>query len=128
MQRIDFQQDSWDRYLRGAFNSIGDYGEQGYQSHSVAFRGSAELGRVWVLLAIDIICRSTLTSWILARLAVYLEYGIRFPLTGGELHYVSRVLWSNMMFLLSLKPENAILAWTRLAGLTWKGFCYHYAD
>jgi hypothetical protein len=22
-------------------------------------------------------------------LAVYLEYGIRFPLTGGELHYVS---------------------------------------
>lgn len=96
MQRIDLQQDSWDRYLRGAFNSVGDYGEQGYQSHSVAFRGSAELGRVWVLLAIDIMCRSTLTSWILSRLAVYMEYGIRFPLTGGELHYVSRVLWSNM--------------------------------
>lgn len=25
----------------------------------------------------------------LFSLAVYLEYGIRFPLTGGELHYVS---------------------------------------
>ena len=108
MQRIDLQQDCWDRYLRGAFNSVGDYGKQGYQSHSVASRGSAELGRVWVLLAINIICRSTLTSWILTRLAVYMEYGIRFPLTGGELHYVSRVLWSNMMFPLSLKPESAI--------------------
>ena len=70
------------------------------------------------------ICRWTLTSWILTRLAVYMEYGIRFPLTGGELHYVSRVLWSNMMLLLSLKPENAILAWIRFGSLTFKGFGY----
>ena len=89
MQRTDLQQDSWDWYLRGASNSVGDYGQQGYQSYSVAFRRSSELGWVWVLFATDMICRETLTSWILIRLAVYLEYGIRFPLTGGELHYVS---------------------------------------
>lgn len=109
MQRTDLQQDSRDWYLRGASNSVGNYGEQGYQSHSVAFRGSAELGRVWILFAMDMICRSTLTSWILTRLAVYMEYGIRFPLTGGELHYVSRVLCPDMILLLSLKPEDSIL-------------------
>ena len=124
MQRTDLQQDSWDWYLRGASNSAGDYGQQGHQSHSVAFRRSAELGWVGVLFATDIICRWTLTSWIFIRLAVYMEYGIRFPLTGGELHYVSRVLWSNMLLLLSLKPLNAMLAWTRFGGLTFKGFAY----
>ena len=89
MQRTDLQQDSGDWYLRGTSNSVGNYGKQGYQSYPVASRGSPELGRVWVLFAIDLIRRSTLTGWILTRLAVYLEYGIRFPLTGGELHYVS---------------------------------------
>ncbi len=67
----------------------------------MAFGGSAELGRVWVFFATDIICRLTLTRCIFTRLAVYLEYGIRFPLTGGELHYVSRVLYPSMMLLLS---------------------------
>ena len=90
MQRADLQQDSGDWYLRCASNSVGYNGKQGYQSYSVASRRSAELGRVWVLFAIDVICR--LTGWILTRLAVYMEYGIRFPLTGGELHYVSRTL------------------------------------
>jgi hypothetical protein len=27
----------------------------------------------------------------IASLAMYLEYGIRFPLTGGELHYVRSI-------------------------------------
>jgi amino acid transporter len=35
--------------------------------------------------------RRTLTD--APSLAVYLEYGIRFPLTGGELHYVSGGSW-----------------------------------
>ncbi len=34
-------------------------------------------------------------------MAAYLEYDIRLPLIGGELHYVSRVLYPSMVLLLS---------------------------
>jgi len=42
----------------------------------------------WVNTESFICAKDALT---LARLAMYLEYGIRFPLTGGELHYVRPV-------------------------------------
>lgn len=58
-----------------------------------------------------------LVTW--AGLAVYLEYGIRFPLTGGELHYVDYIwlrppylmtyMYSIMYVLLSGSQANALI-------------------
>ncbi|KAF2807212.1 uncharacterized protein BDZ99DRAFT_392515, partial [Mytilinidion resinicola] len=57
-----------------------------------------------------------LLTW--AGLAMYLEYGIRFPLTGGELHYIDHVwakppllfpyMYSFMFVILSGSQANAL--------------------
>lgn len=50
----------------------------------------------WAGLVVLYICAIPWLTYF--SLSMYLEYGIRFPLTGGELHYVTYFDWAQTAF------------------------------